>query len=48
MYRMECVGGTYSENALPLIRRMAMAKARDWRTSWLERAFSPVLAGWAD
>lgn len=45
MYRREWVSGTYSENALPLILRMAMLKARDWRTSWLERAFSPLLAG---
>lgn len=29
MYRREWVGGTYSENALPLILRMAMLKARD-------------------
>lgn len=31
-------GGTYSAaKALLLIRRMAMLKARLWRTSWLER-----------
>lgn len=40
--------GTYSEKALPLILRMAMAKALDWRTSWLEMALSVVFAGWAD
>jgi hypothetical protein len=27
---------------------MAMAKALDWRTSWLEMALSVVFAGWAD
>jgi hypothetical protein len=40
--------GTYSEKALPLILRIAMAKALDWSISWLEMALSVVLAGWAD